>query len=395
MSILTISQLNNYISFKLKSDIKLKGIMVQGEISNFVNHYKSGHLYFTLKDETSLIKAVMFSSSASRLKFIPHEGMSVVVSGNVDVYERDGAYQLYVTDMQPSGYGALYLAYEQLKEKLSKEGLFDDEYKKPLPQLPDRIGIITSASGAGLQDMLKIISRRYPVADITVYPAIVQGEQAPDSLCRSLKQADLDSNDVLIIGRGGGSFEDLFCFSDERVVRKIFLCNTPVVSAVGHETDVSLSDFVADLRAPTPSAAAELIVPDKNYLIDVLDGYTYRIKNAINNKIDQCNILLQKNNTKLKSLSPESILELNYSEVMSLSLRLKNSYSNIVNNKDYELCEKISLLNSLSPLNILSRGYSLVYKDNTIVNSNKNVKVGDELVIKFSDSQLKAKVTKA
>lgn len=394
MSILTISQLNNYISFKLKSDIKLKGIMVQGEISNFVSHYKSGHLYFTLKDETSLIKAVMFSSSASRLKFIPHEGMSVVVSGNVDVYERDGVYQLYVTDMQPSGYGALYLAYEQLKEKLSKEGLFDQEYKKPLPQLPERIGIITSASGAGLQDMLKIISRRYPIADITVYPAIVQGEQAPDSLCKSLKEADSDNNDVLIIGRGGGSFEDLFCFSDERVVRQIYLCNTPVVSAVGHETDVSLSDFVADLRAPTPSAAAELVVPDKDYLVDVLNGYTYRMKNVINIKIEQCNSLIQSKNNKLKSLSPESILDFNYSEVISLSLRLKNSFSNIVNNKDYELCEKISVLNSLSPLNILSRGYSLVYNDNTIVKSNIDVKVGDELLIKFSNSHINAQVTK-
>lgn len=395
MSILTISQLNNYISFKLKSDIKLKGIMVQGEISNFVNHYKSGHLYFTLKDETSLIKAVMFASSASRLKFVPQEGMSVVVSGNVDVYERDGVYQIYVTDMQPSGYGALYLAYEQLKEKLSKEGIFDEEHKKPIPQLPNRIGIITSASGAGLQDMLKIISRRYPVADITVYPSIVQGEQAPESLCKSIIIADSDNNDVLIVGRGGGSFEDLFCFSDERVVRQIFLCNTPVVSAVGHETDVSLSDFVADLRAPTPSAAAELIVPDKNYLIDVFDGYAYRMNNAISIKIDQCNTLLQKKNTQLISLSPENILDLNYSEVMSLSLRLKNSFSNIVNNKDYELSEKISLLNSLSPLNILSRGYSLVYKDNTIVRSNKNVKVGDELLIKFSDSQIKTQVVKA
>ena len=207
-------------------------------------------------------------------------------------------------------------------------------------------------------------------------------------------EADSDNNDVIIIGRGGGSFEDLFCFSDERVVRQIFLCNTPVVSAVGHETDVSLSDFVADLRAPTPSAAAELIVPDKNYLIDVINGYTYRMKNAINKKIDQCNILLQKKNIQLKSLSPESILDLNYSEVLSLSLRLKNSFSNIVNNKDYELCEKISLLNSLSPLNILSRGYSLVYKDNTIVNSNINLEVGDELLIKFSESQIKTQVTK-
>ena len=394
MSILTISQLNSYISFKLKSDIKLKGIMVQGEISNFTNHYKSGHLYFTLKDETSLIKAVMFASSASRLKFIPHEGMSVVVSGNVDVYERDGVYQLYVTDMQPSGYGALYLAYEQLKEKLSKEGLFDDEYKKPIPQLPERIGIITSSSGAGLQDMLKIITRRYPIANITVYPAIVQGEQAAQSICNSIRTADSDNNDVLIIGRGGGSFEDLFCFSDEKVVREIFVCETPVVSAIGHETDVTLADFVSDLRAPTPSAAAELVVPDKNYLIDIINGYLYRMKNAVTAIINQCNTLLQQKNTQLKSLSPENILDFNYSEVMSLSLRLKNSFTNIVTNKDHELCEKISLLNSLSPLNILSRGYSLVYKDNTIIKNSKNINVGDELLIKFNDSQVNAHVTK-
>jgi exodeoxyribonuclease VII large subunit len=394
MSILTISQLNNYISFKLKSDIKLKGIMVQGEISNFVNHYKSGHLYFTLKDESSLIKAVMFASNASKLRFVPSEGMKVVVSGNVEVYERDGIFQIYVTDMQPSGYGALYLAYEQLKEKLSREGLFDEEYKKPIPQFPNKIGIITSASGAGLQDMLNIISRRYPIAEIKIYPAIVQGEQAPQSLCENLINADNDNNDVLIIGRGGGSFEDLFCFSNESVVREIFNCKTPVISAVGHETDFSLSDFVADLRAPTPSAAAELVVPDKNYLLDVIEGYKYRFQNAMNTKLDMCENMLHNQDVKLKSLSPEKVLDLKYNEVNNIIKRLKSSFANIVQTKDMQLCEKISLLNSLSPLNILSRGYSLVYKDKALIDNSKKVSVGDEINIKFSNSEINAVVTK-
>lgn len=394
MSVLTVSQLNNYISFKIKSDVKLKGIMVQGEISNFVNHYKSGHIYFTLKDNSSVIKAVMFSSSASKLKFIPSDGMKVIVSGNVEVYDRDGVYQIYVTDMQPSGLGALYLAFEQLKNLLSAEGLFDEKYKKPIPEFPERIGIITSASGAGLQDMLKILSRRYPIGEVIVYPSIVQGELSVKSLCDNLINADNNKFDVIIIGRGGGSFEDLNSFNSEELARVIFECQTPIISAVGHETDTTIADFVADLRAPTPSAAAEIVAPDINALIDILNVFKYKLNSAIIQKIDSCQHVLEFQYNKINNLSPINMLNIKSDEVDKIQKRLYNSYINIIKENEMALNEKISLLNSLSPLNILSRGYSLVYKNDDIVYNSKNLSLNDEIKIKFYDTQISATVTK-
>ncbi len=394
MSILTISQLNNYISFKLKSDIKLKGIMVQGEISNFVNHYKSGHMYFTLKDESSALKVVMFSSSASKLRFIPAEGMKVVCAGNIDVYERDGVYQLYVTDMQPSGIGALYLAYEQLKERLLKEGIFNDEFKKPIPEFPKKIGIVTSASGAGLQDIINILSRRYPLAEVIVFPAIVQGELSVDSLCKNIMIADKSDLDVIIIGRGGGSFEDLFSFSDERLIRSVFECKTPVISAVGHETDTTLIDYVSDLRAPTPSAAAELVAPDIKVLYDTINGYKIRLDSIIISKTDCLYKDIDVLSAKLKSLSPEKIISTKYDEIDNLCRIMYNNYNSLIGNKENSLISRIELLSSLNPLSILTRGYSLVYKDNEIIDSSKKVSVGDNIKIKFSNSEISAEVTK-
>ena len=257
-SILTVSQINRYIASMIKGEKRLHGILASGEISNFTCHNKTGHLYFTLKDNETSIKAVMFSSMASQLKFAPKSGMNVIVAADVRVYERDGVYQLYVTDMQPDGLGAMYLAFEQLKERLSAEGIFSMEHKKSIPQMPNRIGIVTSLDAAALQDMLKILSRRYPVAEVTIFPALVQGANAPESICRAIMRADRSNPDLIICGRGGGSPEDLAAFNSEAVARSIYACNTPIISAVGHETDTSIADYAADLRAATPSAAASM-----------------------------------------------------------------------------------------------------------------------------------------
>lgn len=394
MSILTVAQLNSYISFKIKSDIKLKGIMVEGEISNFVNHYKTGHFYFTLKDKTSAIKAVMFASSASHLKFSPKDGMSVIISGNIDVFERDGVYQIYVTDMQPSGVGGLYLAFEQLKEKLFKEGLFDEKYKKPLPDFPRRIGVITSATGAALHDILNILGRRYPIAQVVIYPAIVQGEFSVASLCENLAIADNDNIDVIIFGRGGGSLEDLMSFNSEEVARSIFKCNTPVISAVGHETDTTIADFVADFRAPTPSAAAEIVAPDINTLNDIINNFQSKLKMHINKKLDATRNYLLIKNQKLISLSPVNSLKAKQQEVEKLEKKIYNSFNTTIKLKEQILSEKIAVLNSLSPLNVLSRGYSLVYKNNSIITDKKALNIGDEINIKLSSSEFSATVTK-
>ncbi|MBR6789350.1 MAG: exodeoxyribonuclease VII large subunit, partial [Oscillospiraceae bacterium] len=270
--ILTVSQINQYLKQTLDEDVQLKSIFIRGEISNFTHHLKSGHFYFTLKDAKSAIKAVMFKWNASQLRFKPSNGMSVIIFGSVQFYERDGVCQIYCTDMQPDGIGALYTAYEQLKAKLEGEGLFDPSHKKQLPAFPKRIGVITAKTGAALQDVINILSRRYPLGELVLIPALVQGEQAPASICTALKQAENAELDLLIVGRGGGSIEDLWAFNDERVARTVYACPIPVISAVGHETDYTICDFVADLRAPTPSAAAELAVPDCSVLWDEILG---------------------------------------------------------------------------------------------------------------------------
>ncbi|MDE7289689.1 MAG: exodeoxyribonuclease VII large subunit, partial [Oscillospiraceae bacterium] len=303
-SILTVSQINRYVASMIKGDKKLHGILAAGEISNFTCHNKTGHLYFTLKDSETSIKAVMFSSMASQLKFAPKSGMSVIVAADVRVYERDGAYQLYVTDMQPDGLGAMYLAFEQLKERLSAEGIFSMEHKKPIPQMPNKIGIVTSLDAAALQDMLKILSRRYPVAEVTVFPALVQGTNAPESLCRAISRADSSSLDLIICGRGGGSPEDLAAFNSEAVARSIYACNTPIISAVGHETDTSIADYAADLRAATPSAAAELAAPDISVLYDKINSVEKALNKAVSAAIGAKLYRLERTSERLEAASP-------------------------------------------------------------------------------------------
>ncbi|MGN1305168.1 MAG: exodeoxyribonuclease VII large subunit [Oscillospiraceae bacterium] len=389
-SLLTVSQLNRYIAFRMKEDKQLKGILISGEISNFTNHTKSGHLYFTLKDSTSSIKAVMFASAASRLNFVPSSGMKVIISANVQVFERDGVYQLYVNDMQPDGIGALYVAFEQLKERLSAEGLFDESLKKPLPEFPIKIGIVTSIEAAALQDMLNIISRRYPIAEIVIYPCLVQGANAPESICSALKRADIAENDIIIVGRGGGSLEDLMAFNSESVARTIFNCETPVISAVGHETDTTIADFAADLRAPTPSAAAELAVPELSSLISFLNASQKVLEKRLIDKTVFLRLQLSNRERSLVSAKPENRIENSRKILDERKHRLQELLKIKTELKSAALNAKISALDNLSPIKIMMRGYSLVYKDDKLVHSSLELKTGDNISVKLHDGEVEA-----
>lgn len=391
-SILTVSQINRYISFKLKEDKKLHGILVSGEISNFTNHTRTGHLYFTLKDNETSIKAVMFSNMASRLNFVPKNGMRVIVSANVQVYERDGVYQLYVSDMQPDGIGALYLAFEQLKEKLLYEGLFDEAHKKPLPEFPDKIGVITSLEAAALQDMLNIISRRYPIAQITIFPALVQGINAPESLCRAIVQADNAGLDLLICGRGGGSLEDLMAFNNEQLARAIYNCKTPIISAVGHETDTTIADFAADMRAPTPSAAAELAVPDITVLYEKLDLMEKMLGKAIAVQLNAKYYKLETIEKRLEGAVPFARINSYKEKLDVIEKNLNSAYKNKLSVFGSRVAEKAVQLEALSPLKTLSRGYSLVYKENNLVKSVKQLSSGEQINIQLSDGTVLATI---
>lgn len=391
-AILTVSQLNRYIAFKLKEDGNLHGKLIRGEISNFTNHTKSGHFYFTLKDGESAVKAVMFSNMASRLPFMPKSGMRVIVSADVRVYERDGVYQLYVTDMQPDGAGALYLALEQLKERLSQEGIFDEAGKKPLPSLPKKIGIVTSTEAAALQDMLNILARRYPLAEVTVFPAAVQGETAPESICRAIRYADGRGMDLLICGRGGGSFEDLSAFNTEAVARCLYGCSTPVISAVGHETDFTVADMTADLRAPTPSAAAELAAPDIMFLYGRLNALEKALTDSFRDRLDESYQKLENTARRLERLDPKyraSRLKENFSQAEK---RLEAAFRLKLTTCGGLLAEKAAALDGLSPLKTLSRGYSLVYSGDKLVKSADELSAGDRVDIRLSDGTVSAVV---
>lgn len=387
MPVLTVSQINRYISFRFKEDNNIQGIMVKGEISNFVEHYRSGHLYFTLKDGESAIKAVMFASAAARLRFSPEDGMSVIVSGSVSVFERDGVYQLYVTDIQPDGAGAVSIALEQLKKKLSKEGIFDTAHKRPVPVMPKKIGAVTSLSGAAVRDIVNVLSRRYPIGELYCVNALVQGENAPESVCRGIMKAESLGCDVIIVGRGGGSSEDLSAFNSEKVAYAIYNCKVPVISAVGHETDFSIADLAADLRAPTPSAAAELAVPSVENLAEKLNICERRIRNAALRKLDSCTDGYIALNARLTAQSPENRMKLAAGRLDGLSERLKNSYGRYTSNCDKRLGELAVRLDMLSPLKVLSRGYSLVYHGERLINDAEKLKSGDTVKIRFGSGE--------
>lgn len=392
-AILTVSQLNRYMAFKIKEDVKLRGLLIKGEISGFTHHAKTGHFYFTLKDGTSAVKAVMFSSFASRLKFMPQNGMSVIVMGSIQVFERDGVYQLYATDIQPDGIGAAYLAYEQLKEKLSEEGLFDAVYKKPLPKFPAKVGIVTAKGGAALQDVLNILGRRFPLCEAVIFPCLVQGEFAAGSICEALEAADESGCDVIICGRGGGSPEDLMAFNSERIARTVFAMNTPVISAVGHETDTTIIDFVSDLRAPTPSAAAELAVPDISALAGAVESRETALKNAVIACIERKKRRIAAAESALKSHSPSAGLRTVGEKISSREKALDAAIKTYLSRKQSQLAERAAELEALSPLKIMARGYSLVYSSDRLVRSATELKSGDNILIRLSDGEKNAVIS--
>lgn len=435
---LTVSQLTKYISRKFEYDPYLERVYLKGEISNYNPRRRGMHQYFNLKDENAIISAVLFAGAARNVKFNPEDGMSVIVSGRVAVYERGGNYQIIIDSMQPDGVGALYLAYEQTKEKLTKEGLFDSAHKQIIPKYPKRIGVITSRSGAVIQDILTTVKRRYPIAEIVLFPTFVQGEKSADSIVENIENADNKEDiDTIIIGRGGGSFEDLFSFNEEKVVRAIFNAKTPIISSVGHETDTTLTDLVSDLRAPTPTAAAELAVPVLAEEIFRLEEFNQRIVRSFSSQIQFLTGQLTKITNSVIFRQPERLYDGYIQNVDQLETKLINdmqsyvkdykqsvqlqeqrlksfpiksfmnekntaldysiqnlqlSLSAYLKDKDYRLNQAIQGLDHLSPLKILSRGYAVVEMKDTVVRSVKDVKQNERLRIQLNDGEIDATV---
>ena len=393
-TVLSVTQINTYVKSLIDYDDKLKNIYISGEISNFTNHYRSGHFYFTLKDENCSIKAVMFRSAASRVRFEIENGMRVIIRGSVSVYERDGVYQLYVDDIAPDGEGALNLAFEQLKKKLSQVGMFDESHKKPIPKYPEHIGVITSETGAALHDIISVLTRRYPLAQIVFEPVQVQGDAAAGQISQAIKKLDDEKScDVIIIGRGGGSIEDLWAFNEEIVANAVYYCNTPIISAVGHETDYTISDFVADLRAPTPSAAAELAVPDYREVLYSLDKTLDVLNDSINKIIADKLMRLMALDKTINALSPIKTLQLYSKQSQLFSQRLSHAVNMIFEKYNNEISRQALKLESYSPLNILSKGYSIACdKDGNTLESVRQVQPQDRIKLRVSDGLIECSV---
>lgn len=388
----SVNELNNYVKTVLDSDENLKYIFVTGEISNYKAHY-SGHLYMTIKDETASVKAVMFSSYASKLRFVPENGMKVLLFGTVSLFPRDGSYQLYINDMQPDGMGALSVAYEQLKKKLDAEGLFSPIHKKKIPAFPEKVGVITSSTGAAIQDIFNVLSRRYPVAEVVVRSARVQGEGAGKDIADAINEFnELNGADVLIVGRGGGSIEDLWAFNEEIVARAVFNSRIPIISAVGHETDYTICDFVADLRAPTPSAAAEIAVPDINELKSDLVAYKLHIANAVVSRIEKERQRIEAIEKSGALRDPLVKLNDNRRNLLYLNEKLNDLTRNTLENNKHRLGALSGKMETLSPLGVIARGYALVNKNDEIITSVKSVKADDEITVKLSDGTFSARV---
>ena len=388
--ILTVSQLNRYVKSLLDGDFRLRDLFLRGEISNYTRHYRSGHLYFTLKEGGSAVKAVMFAGYAQELAFEPENGMAVILRCSVSLYERDGSYQIYVYEMQPDGRGALQVAFEQLYRKLQVQGLFDETNKKPIPRFAQRIGVVTSETGAALQDILNILSRRCPMAQVVFAPALVQGREAPDSLIAALQALDeWGKCDVIIIGRGGGSMEDLWCFNDERLVRQIVACHTPIISAVGHETDFTLCDYAADLRAPTPSAAAELASVKMEQLEERLEILADRTKRAAGHCLAQKEQQLQRLSLQLAHLTPERRLQEYAEKLQNLWNMIQSSEKSVIIKKQEALRLQSARLQALDPMARLAGGYSMVLKDGRVLSSIQQVQEGDHLQVRLHDGTLR------
>ena len=436
--ILTVSQINGYLKGMLDEDVQLKSIYIRGEISNFTNHLRTGHFYFTLKDARTSIKAVMFKWNVSRLRFMPQNGMSVIIFGSVQLFERDGICQIICADMQPDGLGALYMAFEQLKERLGREGLFDPGHKKPLPQYPEKIAVVTAKTGAALQDIIHILSRRWPLGELILCPALVQGEGAPASIVSALRLAESVSPDVSIVGRGGGSLEDLWAFNDERVARAVYACKVPVISAVGHETDYTICDLVADLRAPTPSAAAELCAPDisglRREIAELSDSLNrclsdrIRLEGArlaavgkrlavsspetqLERRLEKVALLEKRMRTaaqaavasasarvdgaayRLKTHSPEGSIRKGEGQLLIAASRLRAAMAGRIGAAERQLIGNAARLEGLSPMRVLARGYTLTAAPDGQPVRLRQLRPGDRLVTRFVDGTAESTVT--
>ena len=409
---LTVSQLTKYIKYKLDNDVNLREVYLKGEISNFKAHTR-GHFYFTIKDEGSRINAVMFASSASKVKFTPEDGMKILVTGRISVYEATGGYQIYVNEMMEDGVGNLYVAFEQLKKKLASEGLFDDRYKKPIPKIPERVGVITAPTGAAIRDIISTINRRFPLTEVILLPSLVQGEGAKEDIVRQIKRAENYNLDVLIVGRGGGSIEDLWAFNEEIVARAIFECPIPIISAIGHEIDFTIADFVADLRAPTPTGAAEIAVPNKADVINYINQLNLRSRKAVGNILE----LKKKRLDNIKSNyilnNPLDLYSAKIQKLDYLTESLVKNYKNIIDKEKIKLNniktrplfsnpllildktkQKYTLLlgklDALSPLKTLERGYGIIKLNDKAVTSIKDLKKDDLINIELKDGSKEA-----
>ncbi len=390
---LSVTQVNMYIKEVIARDDILCDILVKGELSNFKAH-SSGHMYMSLKDESGVMRAVMFRAAASKLNFVPQNGMKVIARGRVSVYERDGQYQLYVEDMQQEGQGDLYAAFEQLKLKLSKEGLFDPSHKMPLPKYPKKVGVVTAPTGAAIRDIINVLSRRFSYADIVLYPVLVQGENSAASIVEAIEYFNITkSADVLIVGRGGGSIEDLWSFNEEVVARAIYNSEIPIVSAVGHEIDFTISDFVADLRAPTPSAAAELVVPSQVELAEKFGNVYRRMFQQSMRIIERGRMRLDRCESSVVLKDPLRGINDERQHLDNLLYMLEASCRRIVDKKKGDVAEGVAKLDGLSPLGTLSRGYSLAKaKDGKVIKSVNQISVGDTIDIKVVDGEFRAEV---
>lgn len=412
----TVSEINTLISKKFKMDPKMKNILVKGEISNFSTNAFSGHSYFTLKDENSQIDAVMFKGMKDRfLKFEPKDGMKVIIKGKIDVYLKSGKYQLYATKITEDGLGNLHIAFDQLKKKLKKEGLFEDTHKKKIPAYPNRIGVVTAPTGAAIRDIITTIKKRYPICEIIVFPTLVQGEQAKNQIIRQIRNAENYNIDTLIVGRGGGSIEDLWPFNEEIVAREIFACEIPTISAVGHEVDFTISDFVADKRAPTPTGAAQIAVPELNEVKFRVSTLKDRLSKNITTKINEHKTTVKNISEKPVLKNPEEIYEIKEMHLDNLINKLNYASKNIIVENQNKLLKlenrpilknptdilklkkerynkNFNKLEVLNPLLTLKRGYSIAKTEGKVISSCKDVKSGDKIDIEFDDGTVNTKV---
>lgn len=394
LNTITVSQLNTYVKSLIENDPRLTCINVSGEISNFKNHFSSGHWYFTLKDQNASVRCVMFRSAASRVKFSVEDGLAVVLKGRVSLYEKDGQYQFYAEEMHPVGEGDLALAFKQVKEKLEAEGLFNSDSKRPLPEYPKRIAVITSDTGAAVKDILNITGSRYPRCEIVMCPVLVQGDMAARDMIKTLDRVyALDGIDAIIIGRGGGSAEDLHCFNDEALARKIYESPFPVISAVGHETDFTICDFVSDVRASTPSHAAELAVPDMRDLRGRIDVLTDLLKSRISFKYSCYDTRLKALQSRVSTSNIERVFEKRQLDLDRVTDKMANCINQKMQNAQSIAAQLAARIDALSPLKVMARGFSVACKDGECISSANNLNIGDNITVKLIDGDVNCLVT--